>query len=205
MHFGPPSARASLWALLPSSLLTAPPFWWPCLARVAGGGAHRALLTGQGSALLLGQAAHPLCCHSALPPCLDHRAEENLLPSHPEGFSTGTETGPTLSSQERMSVSLQQKLIFSLGAEHSLKLCNGKRDSENLPYPDAEEADVRREGRKGPSGCSRAVAPGSLALGGKWRELHQPRWQSRATGGLPEKAVSGSGIISFYPHHGSVK
>ena len=54
------------------------------------------LLTRQGSALLLGQAAHPWCCHSALPPCLDHRAEANLLPSHPEGFSTGTETGPTL-------------------------------------------------------------------------------------------------------------
>ena len=37
------------------------------------------------------------------------------------------ETGPALSSQERTSVSLQQKLVFRLGDEHSLRLCSGKR------------------------------------------------------------------------------
>ena len=132
------------------------------------GGTPRALLTGQGSALLLGQAAHPWLpqCPAS---CLDHRAEANLLPSHPEGFSTGTETGPTLSSQELMSVSLQQKFVFRLGAEHSLKLCSGKRDHENLSYPDVEEADVGREGRKGPGdrrllpSPGAAVGPGLLA------------------------------------------
>ena len=52
-----------------------------------------------------------------------------------------------------------------------------------------------------------AVGRGSwFAFGGKWRELHQHRgWQSRASGGLPEEAVLGSGIISFQSHHSSLR
>ena len=72
----------------------------------------------------------------------------------------------TLSSQELMSVSLQQKFVFRLGAEHSLKLCSGKRDHENLSYPDVEEADVRREGRKGPGDGRLLPSPGAAI--GPW-------------------------------------